>query len=146
MPEDTVLTRDELRLLRPGKFFKDRGGFGDAEQSRDGSLGNLATSACLTFEEAEVAPQELLTVYEAIKQCLELADGPPAERIRQAVEEAFEITASLLGKKVNSAIVAWIGDCLPFVTTEESIAAFKQHLSSLVQQYTLVMGLKHGDS
>ncbi len=144
MPENTVLTRDELRKLRPSAYLQNHGGFGDPEQSRDGALGNLITAACLTFEDAEVAPQELLTVYEAIKQCLELADGSPIEKINQAVEEGLEITASLLQKKINPAIVAWIRECLPFAKSEEGIAAFVQHLSSLVQQYSLVMSLKHG--
>jgi hypothetical protein len=147
MPKETVLTKEDLRKLRPSTFFKKHGGFGDPEQSRDGALGNLVTGACLTFEDAEVAPQELLTVYEAIKQCLEMTDAAdPGQKLRQAVDEAFDITATVLGKDVNGAIVDWIRECLPFVKTEEDIAAFLQHLSSLVQQYSLVMSLKHGAS
>ena len=117
------------------------------EVAKPGSdlAGNLATAACLTFEDAEVSPQEFLTVYEAIKQCLDLSnENDPGQRMEQAISEALEVSASLLDKKINKAIVDWIGEWLPFVATEAGETAFMEHLSSVAKQYSLVMSLKHG--
>ena len=146
MSEDISLARDEMQQLRPAIHLQGRGCLDEAGEPRGDLAGNFATAACFTFEDAELAPQELLTVYEAIKQCLELNDATdPAQRIQLAIDEAFEVASGLLGKDVNGAIVDWVQEWIPFITNEKAITAFMQHLSSVSQQYSLVMGLKHGD-
>jgi hypothetical protein len=136
---------DQLRKLRPKVCLQARGRLAELAQPGSELSGNLATAACLSFEDGEVSPQEFLTVFEAIKQCLELSDeSDPKQRVNQAVAEAFELTASLLNKKVNKTIVDWIGEWLPFIDSDENVNTFMDHLSSVAKQYSLVMSLKHG--
>jgi hypothetical protein len=135
--------RDEIRQLRPQVFLQDGGCLTADGEPRDDLSGNFATAACITFEDAEAAPQEFLTVYEAIRQCWELAGGnDPAGQLPQVVDEGFELTSGLLGKEVNPAIAAWVREWLPFVQNEQGVQAMLQHLSSVAQQYALVMSLK----
>jgi hypothetical protein len=92
-----------------------------------------------------LAPQELLTVYEAIKQCSELADADdPAEKLQQTVDEAFEVTSDMLGKEVNPAVVNWVREWIPFVKDQNGMIAFQRHMTSVVQQYSLVIRFKYG--
>ena len=143
MPETKQLGRDELKQLRPGVHLKPRGGFDGVNQPRD-LAGNFATAACSAFEYAEVAPQELLTVYEALKQCLAISDEKnAAAKVVRSTKEALEVAGSLLSKKINRAIVDWLRECLPLVQTDQGIAAFLQHMTSVVQQYSLIVGAKH---
>ena len=143
MSNANQLGRDELKQLRPSAHLQPLGGFDNANHPRD-LAGNFATAACIAFEDAEVAPQELLTVYEALKQCLALSDEKnAAAKVVRSTKEALEVAGSLLCKQVNRAVVDWIRECLPLVKTEQGIAAFIQHLTSVVQQYSLIVGAKH---
>jgi hypothetical protein len=144
MPEVNELGRSQLKQLRPSVYLDDHG-FDQAHETGSESAGNFATAACITLEDAEASPQEFLTVYEAIKQCLALAaNAKPNEKLREAIEEATSLTEGLLMKKLNYAITAWIQECLPFVNTENGISAFMDHLRMVAEQYSLVMSLKHG--
>jgi hypothetical protein len=143
MPEVNELGRKELKQLRPNVFLP-KHGFDQAQEAGSESAGNFATAACIALEDAEASPQEFLTIYEAIKQCLELNDSPDAStKLHQAVEEATSLTEGLLVKKLNYAITAWIQECLPFVKTENGITAFMEHLRMVAEQYSLTMSLKH---
>jgi hypothetical protein len=145
MPAEKQLGREELLRLRPRVYLQDREWVDKSGQPRADLAGNFATAACITFEDAELAPQELLTVYEAIKQCLELAaTEDPAVKLQQAVDEAFELSSDLLGKEVNPAIVDWVREWIPFVQDENGTTAFQRHLTSVVQQYSLIIRFKHG--
>jgi hypothetical protein len=144
MSEATQIGPDELLRLRPSNFLAERGCLDAAGNPREDLSGNFATAASTTFESAELSPQELQTIYEAIKQCLEIVDDPDRKvKLQQAVDEAFTISADLLGKKINPALVAWIREWIPFIHSEACIAAFMRHLSAVVQQYTLIISLKH---
>lgn len=143
MADTKSLGRDELKALRPATYLTPRGGFDQIKEPRE-LAGNFATAACLTFEDAEVSPQELMTVYEAIKQCLAIStEDNPADSLRQSVKEAIDVAGSLLAKPIHAAIVAWIRECLPQVQTASGVAAFMQHLTSVVEQYALVVSVKH---
>ncbi|MDC0935935.1 hypothetical protein OAS39_06590 [Pirellulales bacterium] len=143
MSEANQMGRDELKQIRPNVHLQPLGGFDNVAQPRD-LAGNFATAACMTFEDAEVAPQELLTVYESIKQCLAMSDENVAsEKLRQCADQAFDVAGSLLNKTVNKAIIAWVQECLPLVKTEKGISAFTQHLTSVVQQYSIIVSVKH---
>jgi hypothetical protein len=135
----------QLRKLRPGTYLATPGRIDQVAETGSEAAGILTTAASLTFEDANVSPEEFLTVYEAIHQCLELSDEEnPAQRVQQAVAEALQVTASLLDKPINEAIVAWISEWTAFVDSETALTAFMQHLSSVAQQYSLMVGLKHG--
>jgi hypothetical protein len=145
MPQATQIGRDALLRLRPSAYLRGRGCLNDAGEPRDDLAGNFASAACSTFEDAELAPQELLTVYEAIKQCLKIGDAKDAvQRFRQAVDEAFDVTADLLNKNINPVIIDWVREWVPFIHSAKCIAAFLKHMSAVVQQYTLMMRIKHG--
>ena len=66
MSEANQMGRDELKQLRPAAHLQPLGGFDNVDQPQV-LAGNFATAACVAFEDAEVAPQELLTVFEAGK-------------------------------------------------------------------------------
>lgn len=142
MSEIKQLSRDELKRLRPATYLQPRGGFDNVRDARE-LAGNFATAACMALEDAEASPQELLTVYEAIKQCLALSvEANPAKKIRQSVTEALGVASSLLDKEVNRGIAAWIRECVPLVQTDSGVEAFLQHLTSVVEQYALIVSVK----
>ena len=144
MSDATQIGRDELMRLRPSVYLQQRGCLDENGEPREDLAGNFATAASVTFENADLSPQELLTVYEAIKQVLDIVDVSDAKkRMQQAVDEALQITADLLGKDINPALVDWIREWLPFIDSEKCIAAFMRHMSAVVQQYTFVMSLKY---
>lgn len=143
MPEVNDLGRTQLKQLRPGIYLPSHG-FDQAQEAGNESAGNFATAACISLEDAEASPQELLTVYDAIKQCLALTENKNAnQRLRQAVEEATSLSEGLLVKKLNYAISAWVNECLPFVKTENGIKTFMEHLRTVAEQYSLTMSLKY---
>lgn len=145
MPEAQI-EREQLLKLRPSAILKRHGCVDDKGKPRVELRGDLVTAACLVFEDAQLAPQELLTVYEAIKQCLKVADADnPAKKFQQAANEAFQLTASLLQKEVNAAILDWVREWSQFMDSDACIAAFMSHLSAVVQQYTVTMSLKYGE-
>jgi hypothetical protein len=145
MPQAEI-GREQLLKLRPSAILKRHGCVDDKGKPRVELRGDLVTATCIAFEDGQVAPQELLTVYEAIKQCLKVADADsPAKKFQQATNEAFEVTASLLQKDVNAAIVGWVREWPPFIDSDASIAAFMSHMSAVVQQYTVTMSLKYGE-
>jgi hypothetical protein len=145
MSGENELDPKQLRRLRPSVCLKAPGLLDKLAEPGSDFAGKFASAACLTFEDAEVSPEEFLTVYEAIKQCLELADNEnPAERFQQAVNEGLEVSASLLDKEINRAIIDWIQEWVPFVDSEAGIAVFMEHVNSVAAQYALVMSLKHG--
>ncbi len=145
MPDVNELGRAQLKQLRPSTYLPTHS-FDQAVELGNESAGNFATAACIALEDAEASPQEFLTIYEAIKQCLEFTEGGDAnQRLRQAVEEATSLTEGLLVKKLNYAISAWINECLPFVKTEAGIKAFMEHLRVVAEQYALTMSLKYPD-
>lgn len=145
MSDEVETGTEELRKLRPSSFLQGEGCLDAAGNPRADLAGNFATAACLAFEDGEAAPQELATVYEAIKQCLELAsdgDDLSTEEFSAVVDEAFELTSGMLGKEINPAIAAWVGEWTPYVDSPAGAKAFLSHMDSVVQQYTLIIGLK----
>jgi hypothetical protein len=145
MSDKTELDPKQLRQLRPSVCLKTPEFFEKFTTTGSEAAGKFATAACLTFEDAEVSPEEFLTVYEAIKQCLELADNEnPGEKFQHAVSEGFDVSASLLDKEINPAIINWIQEWVSHVDSEADIDVFMEHLNSVATQYALVMSLKHG--
>ena len=143
MSDTKQMGRDELKQLRPAVHLQPLGGFDKVNQPQI-LAGNFATAACIAMEDAEVSPQELLTVYESIKQVLAMSDEKDAaKKLRQSTEEAIDVAGSLLNKNINSAIVSWLQECMPLVHTEQGISALLQHLTSVVQQYSLIVSVKH---
>ena len=145
MSEVNSLGRNELKQLRPDAYLAETG-FDDGHNPGSERAGNFVTAACITLEDGGAPPQEFLTIYEAIKQCLELAadHSDPQERLRIATEEAIEVTESLLQKKLTPAVKAWVEECLPHVHTEEGIETFLDYLQAVAEQYSVTMSLKHG--
>lgn len=144
MVEQSERGPDDLRKLRPQVYLQAGGCLDEAGQPRQDLAGDFATAACLAYEDGQTSPQELSVVYEAIRQCLEMADqdSTPSERFQQTVNEAFELTTGMLRKEVNPAIAAWVREWIPFVDSEAAIEAFLQHLNSVSQQYSLIIGIK----
>lgn len=143
MPDEMNITRDELAQLRPLTHLRGYGCLDESGEPRKDLTGTFATAACITFENGELAPQELATVYEAIKQCLEASnEKDPAERFRQAVDHALDVCAELLNKEINDSLVDWIYEWFPLIESATCIDAFLKHMNAVVKQYAVVMGLK----
>ena len=143
MTDQAAITRKDLEKIRPISYLEGYGLLDEEGKQREDLGGVLASAACVQFEDAQVAPQELLTVYEAIRQSLPLNPAPKAfDRFHDAVEQAFDVTVGLLRKDVNRAIADWIYEWQPFMEDDASIAGFLSHLRSVVTTYALVAGKK----
>lgn len=137
------LSKTELLALRPLDQLAGYGPVGANGLVRDDLLGPLSSAACLQFERAEVAPQELLTVSEALRQAAEFVDADtPSARFTAAVEAAFDATVGLLRKDIHPALHAWVYEWRAFVDTQPALEAFLAHMQSVASLYALVQSRK----
>jgi hypothetical protein len=144
MATPTTLKREQLEQLRPLTHLRGYGCLDDNGEIREDLAGNFATAACIVFEKAELAPQELLTVCEAIKQCLAIVEEDnPARRLEEAVDQALDVAAHLLNKEINDALVDWIYEWFPLIESDRCIDAFMHHLNATTTQYAVIIGLKN---
>ena len=101
--------------------------------------GSYATAAATQLEEHEVAAQELSGTLEALRQTLPWHhETEPEEQLRNAIEEALEITAAMYNQPNNPGIVAWLEECVDFVKIEADVSAFMTHFSAVVWHYSVV--------
>lgn len=143
MTENAPITRQELETIRPLGYLEGYGVLNEEGEPRDDLAGVLASAASVQFESAEVAPQELLTVLEALRHTLAAATGSTAhDRFREGVEDAFDVAVSLLQQDVHDAIQDWVYEWQPFIDSEESIGAFLGHLQSVASLYSLAVTRK----
>ncbi len=146
MSEATQIESNALLQLRPSKFLAERGCLNEAGAPRDDLSGNFATAACKTFENAELAPKSCRLFMKQSNSVWRSSTTPtPRKGCNKPSTRRSMITADLLGKKINPALVAWIREWIPFINSEASIAAFLRHMTAVVQQYTLIISLKHGN-
>lgn len=139
----TPISRTELEKIRPLTYLQGYGLLDEEGLPREDLAGVLASAACVQLEKAQASPQELLTVYEAIRQMLPVTRAPTAyERFGKTVDDAFDVTVSLLQKDVNDGIAAWIQEWQPFMESDASLQAFLSHLQSVTSLYSLVVGKK----
>lgn len=102
--------------------------------------GTLAALAVREFEKAELAPQELSSFIEALKQVLALSgETAPDDRYAAACDEALDLIARLLQKQPNALMEEWAGQFTPLITTTADLDAVLQHLKSALALYTLVL-------
>lgn len=141
---EAQLTRDRLADMRPLNFMRGQGPTTDEGKPRTDLGGAFASAACVTFEQGELAPQELGTTYEAIKQCLQISEvKDPGARFRAAVDHALDVIGELLQKEPNDELVDWIYDWFPLIDSDAAIEGFHQHMRAVVTQYTVIAGLKY---
>jgi hypothetical protein len=139
----TQLSRTELEKIRPLTYLRGYGLLNEEGQPREDLAGVLASAACVQLEQAQAAPQELLTVYEAFRQVLPETRAPTAyERFGKTLDDAFDVTVSLLRKDINPGIADWIQEWQPFMESDASLQAFLAHLQSVASLYSLVVGKK----
>ena len=135
---DRPIDRPAFLVMVPSVYLEH--GYRDASgQPRPELSGTFATAACIQLEESEVSPQELSGTLEALRQTLPWHHETEAdEQLRNAVEEALEVTAAMYNQANNPGIVSWLDECVDFVKTQGDVPAFMTHFSAVVWQYSLV--------
>lgn len=131
-------TRAELLELSAARYLSK--GFVD---SRGKPLPELqttyATATATQFLAAELSPQELAFVHEALKQTLPLhADEPPAAQVREAVAEALDVVRAMIRQPNNARLVQWLNECAAAVNAAVDRDAFLEHLMAVLRQYTVI--------
>jgi hypothetical protein len=106
-------------------------------------LSSLRSLLRRVLERAEVAPQELLTVSEALRQAADFVDADtPNARFVTAVDAAFDATVGLLRKDIHPALHAWVYEWRAFVDTQPALEAFLGHMQSVSSLYALIQSRK----
>src|SRR5437016_4407128 len=117
-----VLTRADLLALKPGAYLQ--GGFVDGTGALRPELRGLTPFAVATqLEQGEVSPQEVAFTLEALRQVLPSHTGTAGERLKGAVRQALDLVAGMLGIFNNAALETWLSQCVPFVKTDQDLAA-----------------------
>src|SRR5262245_4991492 len=121
-------SREEFLALTPARYLAN--GFVDQGGKPRPELQNLwATAAAPQLLAADLAPQELGLMYEALRQTLKLhAEGPAPQRLRAALDEALEIVRGYIGQPNNPGLVKWLNECAAMVKTPADLDAFMLHL------------------
>ena len=108
--------------------------------------GSLCPAALRTFEQQGLAPQELETFVEALRQMLPAQEtGTPAEKFEAATDGALDLLARLLNKEPNPVLERWAMEFVPFIESDAGAKAAVAHFQNILALYTVVMSLKHAD-
>lgn len=140
----TVISRETLLALTPDVYL--RSGFREDGRIRARLTGDYATAAAVQLEEAEVAPQELSFLFEAIKQALPLHHGDAAPRLRGALQEAYETAREIIGQTNNPGLVKWVDACAAHVVSTTDVDDFIIHLQATLRQHAVFHALRHAPS
>lgn len=147
MSEETMISAQALMEVRPLTHLRGLGCLDEAGQPREDLTGVLSAAACRQFEAAEVAPQEVATLYEAVRQCLDLEDGTAFERFQHGVDHAMDVTAELLDQDIHHTLYYWVMEWQPFMVSDPCLEAFLGHLQSVVATYGWILAMKErGDN
>lgn len=131
-------SREELLELSASRYLS--GGFVDRSGKPLVELQTTyATAAATQFLDAELSPQELAFVYEALKQVLPMHEGAPSKRIQGAIAEAMEIVRAMVKQPNNVRLKQWLGECAASVKTEADLEAFLDHFMAVLRQYTVIV-------
>lgn len=131
-------TRAELLELSAARYLSK--GFVDSDGKPLPELQTTyATATATQFLAAELSPQELAFVHEALKQTLPLhADEPPAAQVREAVAEALDVVRAMIRQPNNARLVQWLNECVAAVKAAVDREAFLEHLMAVLRQYTVI--------
>jgi hypothetical protein len=143
VPPKTHYSREELLALKPTQYLA--GGFRDATgKPRHELRGLYATAAAVQLGAHQVVPQEMRVTYEAWKQALPDHEGPPRERARAALFEAFEIARAVMTRDNDPHLVNWLMECVEQVNAEEDIPVLLEHFLAATKQAAVFLALKGG--
>lgn len=146
MTNESIVSKEEMKNMRPLSYLRGLGCLDETGVPRDDLAGVLCAAAVMQFEAGEVAPQELMTLFEAIKQCLAIQSGTAFEQFQEGIDQAMDITADLLNKEINGTLYGWIMEWQPFMESPPCLDAFIGHLVSVVTTYGLVMAMKQREA
>jgi hypothetical protein len=134
------LDRAALLALTPSHYLAE--GWCDPGGAPRPELRSIfATAASTQLEQAEASPEELAATFEALRQVLPLHRGSPHDRAVEAADEALITVSSLLDKKNNPGVAAWLTACADAVRTDPDLAAFTDHAQAVVRQYAVITAL-----
>jgi hypothetical protein len=143
MSDEQQITANQLMSVRPLTYLRGMGCLDETGAPREDLAGVLASAASRQFEAAEVSPQELSTLVEAIKQCLPMQDeGSPVQCFHQGVDHAMNITAELLNKEIHPSLYDWVMEWMPFMESPACIPAFIGHMQSVLAVYGMALIIK----
>jgi hypothetical protein len=133
-------------ILRPAAFLSARPLTLPDGRPNPAVNGKLCPAALRVFEKDELAPQELETFVEALRQLLPTHEnGTPAERFAAATEEALELVARVLNKEPNRALERWAKEFIPFINSDADLNAALSHFQNTLALYTVVINLKQAE-
>jgi len=143
MSEEKKITAHELMTIRPLTYLRGMGCLDENGEPREDLAGVLASAATRQFEAAEVSPQELSTLVEALKQCLPMQDeGSPVQRFHEGVDHAMNLTAELLNKEIHPTLYDWVMEWMPFMESPACLPAFSGHMQSILAVYGMALIIK----
>src|SRR5437016_6296120 len=133
-------------ILRPAAFLSAQALTLANGQPNPAVNGKLCPAALQAFEREEVAPQELETFVEALRQLLPAQErGTPSERFAAATDEALDLLVRVLNKEPNHAIERWALEFAPFIGSDAAIKAVLAHFQNTLALYAVVIDLKRGE-
>jgi hypothetical protein len=101
----------------------------------------FATAAAAQLEATETSPEELGATLIAFQQVLLLHQGTSSNRFKKARDEALETVARLYHQPNNRGIVTWLEQCGIAIQTDADLAAFIEHFTAVVRQYSAIIAL-----
>ena len=134
------MTREALLALTPERYLAN-GYVGLSGQPRPELLTDDAMAAATQLGEAEVAPQELAYLAEALRQVLPLHEGSPHELIDEALEEALEAVGRMIRQDNNEGLVTWAKACAACVWRAADIEALLLHIDAVLRVYAVIVTL-----
>ncbi|MDB5510578.1 MAG: hypothetical protein JWR08_61 [Enterovirga sp.] len=133
-------SRDDLLALKPSLFLE--GGYLTPHGEPRPELADIfATAVAVQLQDGEASPQEVAATCEALKQALPLHGGDPKTRLRDALQEAFEIVGQMYNVDNNATIVEWLDDCAARVQTSRDLDALLLHTRAVSRQHALFVTL-----
>ena len=133
-------TREQWLEFGPEIYLAD-GYLDDGGHLRGDFLGDYVTAATTRLLAAEVSPQEVAFVFEALRLLLPEYEGPARQRLVGALTEAFQVVARAIRQNNNEGLVQWLNVCASRVTTEADLEAFLAHLQAVIRRYYLVASM-----
>jgi hypothetical protein len=135
---ETALDRTPDVYLRHG--YRDTTG-----AIRPELLEDDAVNAAKQLELAEVAPQEMAFVYEALRLVLPLHTGDASDRFNSALGEALSVVQRMIRQPNNEGLAKWCRACAAHIHDEEDITAFREHMLAVMRIYTIFTDLPPPD-
>ena len=138
------LDRTALLELTPEVYLAE-GLRGPDGASRPELRDTYATAAATQLLAAEVSPQELGFLIDAIRELLPLHDeADPAERLQATLREATEVVARMIRQPLNERARLWLYECADAVENEADLKSYQEHLDAVMRQYGTMVALVTG--